>query len=452
MDKIYSKKTIVIILGLGLIVRIALFFYLLDKPRAFIDDDSSTYLQSAENMRLGHGFSWDSPPTYKPDAFRTPGYPLFLLFHRVVFGTYNSALITQSFLAVAIAFIIFLLAREYGKVKIGYMAAAIFLAMPFSLNVTLKFLTQTFFTFLLMLAVFYWIRFLKTNIWKYFLFTVVLLPIAALIRPIAQYIFIPFIISFVYAKWVLGPKINFKDVLIKSGLILVIFFLVLSPWLYRNYKTFGYFTLSSITALQLYVYDAPAVYAFNHHISYVEAHDILAQRAQSHFGMSQDQFAPLLSSGPYLQKKALEVMFESPAGLIAVRSSLFFKFFVRDGIRYWFNDFAPNVKTAIGLGDIKNILLFRNVSPLAYVLILERLSLLILFMGMLFAIFKSFYQKKQKRIMIFSFALVIFYFAALTGIMASAGLRYPVEALFILTGVIGIGEIKKVYVQYRRSS
>ena len=125
-----------------------------------------------------------------------------------------------------------------------------------------------------------------------------------------------------------------------------------------------------------------------------------------------------------------------------------FKFFVRDGIRYWYNDFAPNVKTNIGLGDIKNILLFRNTSPLVYVMILERVFLFALFIGMLFAVFKSFYQENKKRIIIFCLALVIFYFAALTGIMASAGLRYPVEALFILTGMIGIGEIKKIYVQY----
>lgn len=451
MNKDYSKKIIIIILGLGLIVRITLFLYLLDRPRAFIDDDSSTYLQSAENMRLGHGFSWDAAEPYKPDAFRTPGYPVFLLLHRVLFGTYNAALITQSFLAVAIAFILFLLAREYREVGIGYAAAAIFLAIPFSLNINLKFLTQTFFTFVLMLAVFYWVRFLKTNIFKYFIFATILLPLAALIRPIAQYIYIPFIFSFIYTSWLGDKKINFKEVLIKSGLILLIFFLILSPWLYRNYKTFGYIALSSITTLQLYVYDAPAMYAFNHHISYVQAHDILAQRAQSHFGMRQDQFAPLLSSGPYLKEKALEVMFESPAGLVVVRSTLFFKFFIRDGIRYWYNDFAPNVKTNIGAGDIKNILLFHNTSPLVYVLILERVFLFILFIGMLFAIFKSFYQEKQKRIIIFCFALVIFYFAALTGIMASAGLRYPVEALFILTGMIGIGEIKKIYVQYCRS-
>ena len=234
MNKDYSKKTIAIILSLGLIVRIALFFYLLDKPRAFIDDDSSTYLQSAENLRLGRGFSWEESPPYHPDAFRTPGYPVFLLLHRVVFGTYNSALITQSFLAVAIALIIFLLAREYGKIRIGYAAAAVFLAMPFSLNVSLKFLTQTFFTFALMLAVFYWIRFLKTNAFKYFITAAILLPLAAYIRPIAQYIYIPFMLSLIYAKWAAGSKIDFKDILKKSGLILAIFLLVLAPWLYRN--------------------------------------------------------------------------------------------------------------------------------------------------------------------------------------------------------------------------
>ena len=41
--------------------------------------------------------------------------------------------------------------------------------------------------------------------------------------------------------------------------------------------------------------------------------------------------------------------------------------------------------------------------------------------------------------------MVILYFAFLTGIMASAGLRFPIEPLFLLLGLSGIDlAIKKV--------
>ena len=192
------NKIILVILVVGLAIRLGLFFYFLNTPEAFWDDDSNTYIYTAENMLLGNGFSWDTKPPYRPDAFRTPGYPIFLLFHEAVFGSYYIALITQSFLGIGIAFIIFLLAKQYASVKIGYWASAIFLAMPFSIQVNLKFLTQSFFGFVLILAVWFWLKFLKNGDNKSLFITALLLPLLALIRPIAQFIYLPFILSFVY--------------------------------------------------------------------------------------------------------------------------------------------------------------------------------------------------------------------------------------------------------------
>src|SRR3989338_7862789 len=85
------NRSLIIILVAGLLVRLFLFFYFLDEPAFFWDDDSNTYIYTAENMLAGNGFSWDTHPPYIPDAFRTPGYPIFLLLHIVLFGSYYVA-------------------------------------------------------------------------------------------------------------------------------------------------------------------------------------------------------------------------------------------------------------------------------------------------------------------------------------------------------------------------
>lgn len=430
-------RTLFAILAVGLAVRLFLFFYFLDTPKFFWDDDSSSYLNTAENTLLGNGFSRVDEPPYEPDAFRTPGYPIFLLLHKVIFGSYHLALITQSLLVIGIAWIIFLLAKDYGSAKIGYWAAAVFLAMPFSIQVSLKFLTQSFFAFVLMLSVWFWLKFLKDNEGKYLLITALSLPLLAFIRPIAQFIYLPFLLSFVYTGWIYG-RLSLKSVL-KTGLILgIIFFVGISPWLYRNYTTFGHFSLSSIIPSQMYFFDAPAVYAYNHGVSNGEAAIILAKRAEEDFGANMGEFSALFSSGTYLKEKALDIMFESPSSLLVVRGIQFFKFFTRDGIHYWSDVPLPSLQ--ISLSFIKSITL------MLFLVMLERFFLFILFSGMIVTAISSCREvDKYKKSMIGFLILVILYFAALSGIMSSAGLRYPVEAIFILAGLVGLN---KIHVRY----
>ena len=214
----------------------------------------------------------------------------------------------------------------------------------------------------------------------------------------------------------------------------VIFFAGVLPWIYRNYSTFGYFSISSIIPSQMYFYDSPAVYAYNHDISYSEAATIISKKAEEHFGAEQGEFSALFSSGAYLKEKALDIMFERPSSLFIVRGIQFFKFFIRDGIHYWFEGSLPLPRVSIGL--------IKSVTPLLFLVVLERAILFLLFLGMSATAVLSFWDTDKERRSIIGFlVLIILYFAALSGIMSSAGLRFPVEALFILTGLLGIVKV-----------
>ncbi len=404
------SKTFLFILIIGFLLRIFLFFNFLDAPGFFLDDDSEGYLQLAENLRQGRGFSWEETEPFTPNSFRTPGYPLFLLFHRLVFSSYQAALVSQMILVIGVAFFLFLLARELGQPKIGQWAAAIFLFMPFSVMVSLRYLTQPLFIFGLMLAVWLWLKFLKTGRSKYFWPVIFLLPVLALIRPIAVFIYIPFIISLFYSRWFLNKKRFFSN----SFVLVFIFFLVLSPWLIRNLRLFGELSLSSIGPYQLYFYDTPAVYASNHSLSFGEARQFLENDIKQYLTVDSFEDYMKFSSGAVLSERSWFYLKENWFKLAITRAVLFFKFFIRDGIRYWLEWF--DYKVSFGL------------------ILLERGIWLALFAGWVVSLIEA---VRTRSILIFGHLLIL-YFALLTGAVASAGLRFVVDPLIIFFGLSGL--------------
>ncbi len=414
------RKTLWFILIAGFLVKVFLWVYFLEhRPEFFIDDDSVGYLQLAENMRLGKGFSWQAGEPFEPNSFRTPGYPAFLAVARTAFGHYEAALIFQILLVTVTAGFIFLVAKEWGRPKLGLGAAGIFLFMPFSVMVSLRYLTQPLFTFGLMGAVWLWLKFLKTDNNRYLWFTALLLPLLALIRPIAFYIYLPFLAGYLWYYWRSRGNINWLRFVWVVILVLAIFFFVLSPWLIRNWFLFGHFALSSITAYQLYFYDTPAVYAYNHGMSHGAARQFLEKDIPNHLTVRTFDDYMTFEASPVLFRRAQYYLTESWLGLAVTRLTLFLKFFIRDGLHYW---------AEFGLGGW-----FLKLGVWA-----ERAVLFLLGSGLALSTWRSLKYRDFASVMGGFFLIPIAYFALLTGAMASAGLRFPIEPLFILGGLAGL--------------
>src|SRR3989344_3749138 len=427
-----NNRILLIILISGLLARLFLIVFFQDHQLLFYDADSHEYMALAENMRLGHGFSWDRVEPYHPNSFRTPIYPGFIFLARYLFGYYKAALIIQGIMVFLSGYLLYLIGTEcFKNKKIALWSAGIFLFMPFSLNVSVKFLTQTLFMFILILAVWGWINFLKRQNKNYFLLASFLLPILALTRPIAQYIPVVFIFSLAYALYLKRIDLSFKQFLRLAGFMVVIFFIVLSPWLVRNYKTFGVFELSSIVPYQLYFYELPDTYAMAKGISYQEAGDILKKEIDDCSGNQDFSRYMEFSSRDVLSERSRYYLSQYPLYAVASRIKNGVKFFLRDGIRYWYNDFNRSKRADI---DIYKIITLNEKNLFPYLVVTERLFLAVLFLGMLASAVYMFRGETTTRLLsIFLFSLLI-YFPLLTGVMASAGLRFPIEPLFILTG------------------
>jgi 4-amino-4-deoxy-L-arabinose transferase-like glycosyltransferase len=419
------RRAVIVLFALALVVRLVLLVGMsVADPGFFYDDDSSGYVQLAMNIEDGHGFSTEATAPYLPNSFRTPGYPYFLTAIHMVTGNFESALIVQILLTIGIAWLIIAIGRKYISETVGFVAATIFLFMPFSLLVAMRYLTQVSFTATLMLALWSFLIYLKNNKPVYLIAAATLVPVAALIRPIAILFVAPFIATLIFA-W-LFKQISWKRALGASVIFVVIFIVGIAPWLARNHEVFGNASLSSLMPFQLYFYDGPAIYATAHHLSYADARKVLDARIATVTGLPYSthvrEYTEFSALTPILVHEGIKVALENPIALIETRFIQFFKFFVRDGIRYWIERYG--IDTAHGAG-------FAAV-------VAERVILFVIMIGFFYTSVRALLSKN---IPVLAMTFVVLYFAVLTGIMASAGLRYPAEPLFLLLGTFGLYEL-----------
>ncbi|OGN30014.1 MAG: hypothetical protein A3A33_01675 [Candidatus Yanofskybacteria bacterium RIFCSPLOWO2_01_FULL_49_25] len=422
-----TKRLLFIILAAGFVFRIVLFGIFHNNEIFVIENDSTGYLTLAENLRLGNGFSQQTVAPFAPDPFRTPGYPVFLLINRVLTGTYQSAILVQGILVVLTAWLVALIGFRMGYRRVAVGAALIFLCMPFSLMDSLKYLMQPVFSFTLILAVWWWLNYAENKKKPYLWGVALLLPLAALQRPIAIWLPAVFLIGLALMEW-RNSSFAWRSWIKTAAIVIGVFAVVLAPWCYRNYREFGSYSLSSIRAFQLYFYDVPPVLALARHSSYSDARDFLERDIKNYLTISNPTEYQNFNSAPILNERSLFYIKQYPLAAATSRIPLLVSFFTRDGIRYWFQYFNPAAISA-------NSLVF-----LAAV-IAERLVLAFITLGFIIASIQFFRRKNHASVGMI--IVVIAYFAVLSGGVSSAGLRIVVEPLIILTGFIGWQDIYK---------
>lgn len=212
----------------------------------FYAADESSYDQIAVNFLEGKGMVTDDG-LY---ARRVPVYPFFLAVVYFIFGhSFVAVRFIQSALSAISCILVYLIGLEAFNKRCGIVAAIIcviyypFIYMPAYL------VTESFFTFLLLSSVYFYLRYYNLRNNNYLFVATLLLGIAALCRSVI----FPFIV-FVFI-WLLIIYTNKINKLIKALLfVLVGFSLVISPWAFRNYTIYKTFIPGTLeTGLFLYL-------------------------------------------------------------------------------------------------------------------------------------------------------------------------------------------------------
>jgi 4-amino-4-deoxy-L-arabinose transferase-like glycosyltransferase len=166
------------------------------------------------------------------ESYLEPGYPLFLSVIFSLFG-YNLEIVRfiQLVMFGLMSVLIYKLGKELFGKRVGFIAGLFSSLWWVFANSTGMILRETLLPFLMIILFFCLYRSVQSGKNKYFVASGILIGLVSLTNAIFQYFIILAVINFLL---VLRKKINFKSLIIKLFLLIVSFFIVLSPWLIRN--------------------------------------------------------------------------------------------------------------------------------------------------------------------------------------------------------------------------
>ena len=244
--KTESKKLIAILI-IAFLLRISLVLYNLPDLATAVSDDTVTYFDFANVIAQGH--LWDGI-----SAHRTPGYPLYLA---LVQQNALFAILGQIIFSLIGVWITYLLAKRlFDDENIALIAAAFFAVSQESITHSYYLLTETLFTLLLLLAVFFLARYRDQKKWIHILLSALFMGYAILTRPIA--IYIPFLL--VSLLWI--DRGSWKLKLQNSIVFTIIVFLMVGVWVFRNDQVHQLPAVSSISSTNLLYYNAASLKAW----------------------------------------------------------------------------------------------------------------------------------------------------------------------------------------------
>ena len=408
-------------------------------------NDTIEYTVLAKNLVLNHSYSKSSTAPFTPDFFRLPGYPFWLAFIYLIFGSLKPAIFLGMVIFAFSAPLMYLIMREVFSEKLAFWSALIFAVEPRMAFSAPFLLSEQIFFPLFLLSVFFAVKFFNYQEKKNYLFlSAILLGLSSLIRGIVLYLWLVFVVVFfikLYKAYSLGK------ILKTLGLATLVFILIIFPWFIRNKLVLNAWQFSSSSGLVIYW----------GHLEILErylgapqelTYENLIKRADSLAGPNLEtvEAANILTAEAFKEIK-------SHLGLyLRIYFSNLPLFFITDGYR-GIASYIINVKpNYFNLGD--SLIRFRfgefseNIKKLSYgdliLPIFGRMLWFVLTMLSFFGIFLSYKNMSQKRFPVAFFALLIFYFAILTGpIGFEPRYRIPVNGFIIAFAMVSVFHILK---------
>ena len=244
-----KHKSIILLLCISLLIRILIFIRFQPWSAEVLQHqilifDSLGYHQLALCIQQYFSFCGD--------AFRTPGYPFFLAIIYNLSGSHPYvAILVQLFLNLLSILLMYKIGGELFSKKAGLISALLFSMDLHHTIFIYSILTETLYTAIFLTALLIFLRAIRSNKPKLFFIAGLLYGVSSLVRPISQF-YIYCVIIFVLL-WYLK---NRKKAIILALLLISGYSISVAPWCYRNYNTYGHFSLSNIKGYNLLFWNA----------------------------------------------------------------------------------------------------------------------------------------------------------------------------------------------------
>ncbi|MCW3104455.1 MAG: hypothetical protein JWO09_2895 [Bacteroidetes bacterium] len=440
MSGLKGNKPLLIILLLALVIRLGLLITVCVKnPDGIYVYDSYGYWNLGYNMFHEGVFSQNEQAPLDPDYYRTPVYPMFIAFAEMIGPEGFSIIILQIILSVLSCYLVYRLAEQVTGNRFISNASALIVALDLpSVAMASIVLTETLFTFLLLLAFFFFIRFLKDDQTKYLVYAALFSGLLILCRPIAFCIPLLFAVFILYRNF-RQLKTVFKNALLYAGVVL----LSLSPWLARNKVTFGHPFISVIREHNLLNYQAAAVYAERYGHSLAGSQSTLRWKTFREF--KGNAYTQPYEYAAFIEKEALSVISDSPTIFLKQQAIQVGYFFLKPTCAYFeimFGHWGKGYNTIPKSYKVFESF-FKRTSTVSIMLVLFQLLMMALvYIAFVIGIV---YMRKEKLLPIcFLFLFTILCFAVMNlPPVTEARFRVPVVPLIAIISACGMFYIKE---------
>lgn len=214
-------------------------FYCFFSAPVIIDSDELQYDTIAKNLARHNVFSLEQATPFHPTINREPLYPFFLAsIYKIFNESLLAARIVQGLIFSLTIIVFYSFTSRLIDDRVAFYASILSIFCPPLANFTSFLLTETLFIFLLVIFISVTTLMLSSSSKKLFSFSGILLGLLSLCKAQMLY-FLPFLIFCIIISQ--RGKGIFRPIL----LVTVSFFIVILPWLGRNYCFFNTFKITA---------------------------------------------------------------------------------------------------------------------------------------------------------------------------------------------------------------
>ncbi len=407
------------------------------------------YFVISENVLHGHGYSCDLAPPYTLNSIRPPVQPFFLASLYLILGTYWLPLLVQILLGSMVPLLGMAIAEFITKRPRVITVVGILLALePVSILFSIIFYSETIFTVLLLSSIIFLFRYLQSMRQTFLWASGFLLGLSTLAKPTSEFLPVVFSMGILWHF-----RSNMRAAFAPIGIFIMIFIIALSPWLIRNYMTFGVLGVSPQLGEQLHAVLVPSVLSFENGTTFQEEFDAML----AHGGV--DPSSASIENGDTYLKKAIPILLAHPKGLSIISANTALNFYIHDGMIEVLKHVGERPPEKLGkpalflflsdptrlLGYIKSVFF----TPIILILFGRIAWILIT----LFAVFGAWRYMRDEIETVYGLISIsaVLYFMLTTlviGLAVTARYRLPVNALIVTFAVYQVAHLYTIRKHY----
>ena len=454
-----EHATIALIVLILLCVRLVSFAYfssltnsnLAAYPYPIVSGDSIYYVRAADNLLNLHAYQ-EVPGV--PLRGAPPGYPALLAATKAATGSVTPLVIVQTLFSALAVVLLYRMARTLVLAPYAAAVALLYALDPMVIFTDTTLIKDGLFSSLLICIVYLaFFRSYESIVLRWTLVGL-LLGIAVLISPIGQFLVLVFPAMFIFRQWMNGGKeYNLRAI----AACIVGFALIVVPWMVRNHSYFGSYEISSLGGYDLLTNDVRGYLGWR--ALAASSHPLPAILVMRHFDdpifaqvdkQIASDLAKLVPPGAdpesYQGQLAMRYILHDPLRYGYFHAVNTIPFFISSSIASYqqmvtqLRDntgfYAPASLSLLsglkGMMHPKNADAFMNavfaIAPTVLEILFWMLVALAAGAGLFF---------KRNRFTVVLCAVLVLYFAALTGPMSTSRYRIPAEGYLLLLAAAG---------------